>query len=52
MAGVAQLFDGHIFNKFNEEVDLNDEQYKGKIIGLYFSAHWYIFFYLKYKKFN
>jgi hypothetical protein len=42
MAGVAKLFDGHILNKSNEEVDLNDEKYNGKVIGLYFSAHWYI----------
>jgi hypothetical protein len=40
MAGVAKLFDGHIFNKSKEEIDLNDEKYHGKIIGLYFSAHW------------
>ncbi|CAF3969106.1 unnamed protein product, partial [Rotaria sordida] len=40
MAGVAKLFDGHILNKSKELVDLNDEQYKDKIIGLYFSAHW------------
>jgi hypothetical protein len=42
MAGVAKLFDGHILNKSNEEVNLNDEKYKGKVIGLYFSAHWYV----------
>ena len=42
MAGVAKLFDGHIVNKSNEVVDLNDENYQGKVIGLYFSAHWYI----------
>lgn len=42
MAGVAKLFDGHIMNKSNEEVDLNDEAYKEKVIGLYFSAHWYV----------
>ncbi|CAF1326353.1 unnamed protein product [Rotaria sordida] len=40
MAGVAKLFDGHIINKSKESVDLNDEKYKGKTIGLYFSAHW------------
>ncbi|CAF1150012.1 unnamed protein product [Rotaria sp. Silwood1] len=40
MAGVAKLFDGNIVNQSNEEVDLNDEKYKGKVIGLYFSAHW------------
>ncbi|CAF2639132.1 unnamed protein product [Rotaria sp. Silwood2] len=40
MAGVAKIFDGHILNKSKELVDLNDEKYKGKIIGLYFSAHW------------
>ena len=40
MAGVAKLFDGHIVNKSNEEVDLNSDTYKGKVIGLYFSAHW------------
>ncbi|CAF0803272.1 unnamed protein product [Rotaria sordida] len=40
MAGVAKLFDGHIVNKSNEPVDLNDDIYKGKVIGLYFSAHW------------
>ena len=42
MAGIAKLFDGHIVNKSNEEVDLNDEKYKGKIIGLYFSARWQV----------
>ncbi|CAF5017255.1 unnamed protein product [Rotaria sp. Silwood1] len=40
MAGVAERFDGHILNKSKELVDLNDKKYKGKIIGLYFSAHW------------
>ncbi|CAF1528110.1 unnamed protein product [Adineta ricciae] len=40
MAGVAKLFDGHILNSSNEEVDLNDEKYQGKVIALYFSAHW------------
>ncbi|CAF2639121.1 unnamed protein product [Rotaria sp. Silwood2] len=40
MAGVAKIFDGHILNKSKGLVDLNDEKYKGKIIGLYFSAHW------------
>jgi len=42
MTGVAKLFNGHILNKSNEEVDLNDEKYKGKTIGLYFSAHWFV----------
>ena len=42
MSEVAKLFEGHIIKKANEEVDLNDERYKGKIIGLYFSAHWYV----------
>lgn len=42
MAGVAKLFDGHIVNQSNEEINLNDEKYKGKVIGLYFSAHWYV----------
>ncbi|CAF0989101.1 unnamed protein product [Adineta steineri] len=40
MTSLANLFDGHVVNNSNEEVDLNDEKYKGKIIGLYFSAHW------------
>ncbi|CAF1415141.1 unnamed protein product [Rotaria sordida] len=40
MAGVAKLFDEHILDKSNQEVNLNDEKYKGKVIGLYFSAHW------------
>ncbi|CAF0995895.1 unnamed protein product [Rotaria sp. Silwood1] len=40
MAGVAKLFDGHILDKSNGSIDLNDEKYKGKVIGLYFSAHW------------
>jgi len=44
MAGVAKLFDGHILNKSNKEIDLNDKKYKGNIIGLYFSAHWYVLF--------
>ncbi len=42
MAAVAKLFDGHIIDKYDEEVDLNHDKYKGKIIGLYFSAHWYL----------
>jgi hypothetical protein len=42
MAGVAKLFDGHILNKSGEEVDLNDEEYEEKIIGLYFSASWFV----------
>jgi hypothetical protein len=46
MAGVAKLFDEHIFNKSKEEIDLNDQKYKGKIIGLYFSAHWFVSVYL------
>jgi hypothetical protein len=41
MAGVAKLFDGHILNKSKEEIDLNDHKYKGKVIGLYFSAYWF-----------
>ncbi|CAF1533455.1 unnamed protein product [Adineta ricciae] len=40
MAGVAKLFDGHILDKSNRNVDLNHEKYQGKVIGLYFSAHW------------
>lgn len=46
MAGVAKLFDGHILNKEKEEIDLNDDKYKGKIFGFYFSAHWYVSFHL------
>jgi hypothetical protein len=42
MAGVAKLFGGHIVNKPNNEVDLNSKKYKRLIIGLYFSAHWYV----------
>jgi hypothetical protein len=42
MAGVAKLFDEHILNKSDEEVDLNDEEYEEKTIGLYFSAHWFV----------
>ena len=42
MAGVAKLFNGHILNKSNEQVDLNDEKYKEKIIAFYFSAHRYV----------
>lgn len=47
MAGVAKLFGGHIINKSNKEVDLCRKKYRGKIIGLYFSAQWHvwIFFY-------
>ncbi|CAF1486788.1 unnamed protein product [Rotaria sp. Silwood1] len=40
MGGVAKLFDGHVLNKSNESVDLNDAKYKDMVIGLYFSAHW------------
>jgi hypothetical protein len=46
MAGVAKLFDGHILNKSKEEIDLNDQKYKGKVIGLYFSASWFVSIYL------
>lgn len=42
MAGVAALVGGHILNKSKEEVNLNDGKYKGKVIGLYFSAHWFV----------
>ena len=42
MASVATLFNARILNKSNEQVDLNDEKYKGKVIGLYFSAHRYV----------
>ena len=44
MAGVARLFDGHIQNKSNGEVNLYSDEYRGQIIGLYFSAYWYILF--------
>ncbi|UJR24526.1 hypothetical protein I4U23_005901 [Adineta vaga] len=40
MAGIAKLLNGNIFNKSNVKVDLNDEEYQGKTIGLYFSAQW------------
>ncbi|CAF0979440.1 unnamed protein product [Adineta steineri] len=40
MAGVAKLFDGHILNKSDEEIDLDDEEYGETIIGLYFTASW------------
>ncbi|CAF0942630.1 unnamed protein product [Adineta steineri] len=40
MAGVAKLFDGHILNKSDEEIDLDDEEYEETIIGLYFTASW------------
>ncbi|CAF0723271.1 unnamed protein product [Adineta steineri] len=40
MAGVAKYFEGHVYNKFNEQIDFNNPKYKGKIIGLYFSAYW------------
>ncbi len=51
MAGVAELFDGHILNKDDEEVDLNEEEYEGKVIGLYFSADWYVLFSLLFYKY-
>jgi hypothetical protein len=41
MAGLEKLFNGKILNKSNQQIDLNDEQYQGKVIGLYFSAHWF-----------
>jgi len=46
MATVAKLFDGNILNKSKQQIDLNDEQYQGEVIGLYFSAHWFVSFYL------
>lgn len=56
MAGAAKLFDGHIIDRSNKEVDLCRKKYRGKIIGLYFSAHWYDFLfcfssYIKFKLF-
>jgi hypothetical protein len=42
MDGVAKIFDGHVLDKSNKQVDLNDKKYKGKVIGIYFSAHWYV----------
>ena len=44
MAGAAKLLGSHILDKSNTEVDLNNDKYKGKVIGLYFSAHWYVLF--------
>mgnify|MGYP006892796052 FL=1 len=43
MAGIDKLLGESVLNKSNEKVDFNDEKYKGKVIGLYFSAHWYVF---------
>ncbi|UJR34305.1 hypothetical protein I4U23_021708 [Adineta vaga] len=40
MAGITKLINGNIIDKSNEKVDLNDEKYQGKLIGLYFTAHW------------
>ncbi|CAF1498403.1 unnamed protein product [Didymodactylos carnosus] len=40
MAGVALLVGDNIINKSGEIIDLKSEQYSGKIIGLYFAAHW------------
>ncbi|CAF0986750.1 unnamed protein product [Adineta steineri] len=40
MAAVAKLLNGHILDKSNRNIDLNNEKYQGKFIGLYFSAHW------------
>ncbi|CAF1035957.1 unnamed protein product [Didymodactylos carnosus] len=40
MAGIAKSFNGHIIKRSNKEVDLNEEKYKRKIFGLYFSSHW------------
>ena len=51
MSGIAKFFDGHIINKSNEEVDLNDEKYSGKVIALYFSAHWYVSKFVYFKSF-
>lgn len=44
MAGLEKCLHGHILNKSKENVDLNDDKYKGKVIGLYFSAHWFVLF--------
>ncbi|CAF1632895.1 unnamed protein product [Adineta ricciae] len=40
MAGIHKLLNGHVYNKANKKVDLNDEEYEGMVFGLYFSAHW------------
>lgn len=42
MAAVEQLFYGHVVNKSNEQVHFNDQEYQGKIIGLYFAADWFV----------
>ncbi len=40
MTGVGKLVGDNVLNKSDEKVDLNDDKYKDKVIGLYFSAHW------------
>ncbi|CAF0738922.1 unnamed protein product [Adineta steineri] len=40
MTSLAKFFDGNVHNKINKKIDFSDQKYKGKIIGLYFSAHW------------
>ncbi|CAF1079174.1 unnamed protein product [Adineta steineri] len=40
MTSLAKFFDGNVHNKINKKIDFSDQKYKGKTIGLYFSAHW------------
>ncbi|CAF1079202.1 unnamed protein product [Adineta steineri] len=40
MAGLTKLLNGYIRDKSNQKIDLDDEKYEGKVIGLYFSAQW------------
>lgn len=40
MAAIDKLLNGHVFNKSNKKVNLNGEEYEGKVFGLYFSAQW------------
>ncbi|UJR24524.1 hypothetical protein I4U23_005899 [Adineta vaga] len=40
MTSLAKFFDKNVYNKLNREVNFNHSKYRGKIIGLYFSAHW------------
>ncbi|CAF0902929.1 unnamed protein product [Didymodactylos carnosus] len=55
MANVASIVGPNIVDKSGQKVDLNSQQFAGKVIGLYFSGHWYFTpvlaeFYTKYSE--
>ena len=43
MAGITDLIPSGIIDKSGDEITSASEKFTGKVIGLYFSAHWFVF---------